>query len=74
MNKNIIAFVRPDDFTVFSINNNGTFSLHTSKTEYPDALHSEYSYENLQNLGFHEVFNSVNKYTISSDRNCGDDE
>lgn len=70
-----IAFVRPDDWMVFSLNaDNCTYSLENSKTQFPDALHIEYTRDTLRNLGFHEIYRSQNEYKLPKERNCGDDE
>lgn len=71
--KNVpIAFVRPDDFAVFSLNADGlTYSGVESKRRFPDSLHNEYSRETLSGLGFHEVFASKTPYKAPKERNCG---
>jgi hypothetical protein len=72
MNNKPIAFIRPDDYAVFSSNENGTFSLHPSKTHFPDALHSEYSDVTLYGLGFHVVYATGIQYIAPKEHNCGD--
>jgi hypothetical protein len=38
--------IRPDDYYVFSLNENGaTYSGHQSKKDWPAAIHHEYKYE-----------------------------
>lgn len=50
--------VRPDDFEVFSLNEDGqTYSILESKKKYPDNFHHSHSYERLQSLGFIECDN-----------------
>ena len=45
--------VRPDDYTIFSINeDNVTYSVMESKTEWPDRIHNKYSYQTLIKHGF----------------------
>lgn len=40
--------LRPDDYYVFSLNEDGvTYSGHQSKIEWPDNLHHKYSYDAL---------------------------
>lgn len=46
-------FLRPDDYYVFSLNEDGeTYSGHKSKTEWPNNLHHKYSYQVLVSHGF----------------------
>jgi hypothetical protein len=45
-------YVRPDDYMVFSLNENGTYSMMESKKQFPDSLHSEYQESTLINYGF----------------------
>ena len=39
----ITEIIRKDDREIFSINDNGTYSLERSKKEFPNHLHHEYS-------------------------------
>lgn len=52
-----IAFIRPDDGTIFSINEDGkTYSLKKSKEQFPDAYHHQYSLEKLKEVEFLPIF------------------
>lgn len=45
--------LRPDDYYVFSLNEDGeTYSGHKSKNQWPDNLHHKYKYEVLIKHGF----------------------
>ena len=44
--------VRPDDHAIFSLNENGTYSINSVKND--GHLHHEYSGQQLRNLGFYE--------------------
>jgi hypothetical protein len=60
MNKEnkLVAFIRPNDGSIFSINeNNTTFSLKSSKEQFPDAIHHEYTKECLTSHDFIPVYN-----------------
>lgn len=69
-----LAFIRPDDWEIFELNENKTYSLKSSKIRFPNALHNEYTKETLNHLGFHHVYKSLNEYQPPKERNCGDDE
>jgi hypothetical protein len=78
---------RPDDSEVFSRNANGTFSIESMKRDFPENLHSEYSQDTLERLGFkritQEMIPACNRakvkyhFTIAKKlwegRGCGDD-
>ena len=51
------AFVRPNDGTIFSLNeDNKTFSLKNSKEEFHDAIHHEYTKECLLSQDFIPIY------------------
>ena len=55
----LIAFIRPDDWEVFDLNEDGdTFSNKKSKKSAPACYHAQYEGETLKHLGFHEVYTS----------------
>ena len=40
--------VRPDDFMIFSLNDDGkTYTPDDSKSEFPDSMHNKYTFEQL---------------------------
>ena len=52
-----IAFIRPDDWEVFSLNSDGeTYSLERMKKDFPGHLHMEYPIETMRVSKFHEVW------------------
>ena len=68
-----VAFIRPDDWEIFELNENKTYSLRSSKIHFPDALHNEYTKETLNASGFHHVYKSLNEYKEPTERTCGDE-
>lgn len=69
----LIAFIRPSDWEVFSLNEDGeTFSNESIKNHYPGHLVNKFSDARLRITGFHEVFESVNQFIRPEPRNCGE--
>lgn len=56
----IIAFKRPSDGMIFSINDDGTFSLEFLKKEYPDSLSIKYIKESLLKHNFIPLYQTMN--------------
>jgi len=82
--------VRPDDFVVWSLNEDGeTYSIHAFKKEYPNNLHFGSSYDICIRCGFFsieedlvEVYNQKHKqwcakmieWVASNHCGCGEDD
>lgn len=46
------AYIRPDDYEPFTINDNGTYSPEFMKRDFPEALKMEYSENTMIANGF----------------------
>lgn len=57
MNK-IIAFIRPNDNELFTVNQDGTFSNDRMKKGFPNNIHQTWSQENLEAMRFHPVLDA----------------
>jgi hypothetical protein len=58
MNKPI-AFERPDDGEIFSLNLGGTYSLEFMKVRFPEHLTFEYEECRLRECGFRPIYRKV---------------
>ena len=54
--KKIIGFVRKNDSELFSLNDDGTFSLEKMKVDFPDSLHMKYDKESLKSSWFIPIY------------------
>lgn len=52
----IIAFKRPDDGKLFTLNQDGTYSLDWLKKEFPNHIHQKYPAGLLAEFGFEQIF------------------
>ena len=48
--------IRPDDYEVFSINCDNTYSSHSMKLKFPNSIYNKFSLEVLELHGFYPVF------------------
>ena len=57
INRPPVAYLRIDDNELFTLNEDGeTYSLHWTKVEFPDSIHSKYYPSALSNtLGFSPI-------------------
>lgn len=56
----IIAFKRPSDGEIFSVNVDGSFSLEFLKKEYPNSLSMKYTKECLLEHNFIPLYQNMN--------------
>lgn len=57
--------LRPSDFEVFSINEDGTYSVEAQKKQFPNRLHQKFTRNLLLDCNFLEVKDSILEKTIT---------